>query len=161
MSRFLRNIRKFRGGAKKEKEEEERSPFMTLVWKGLKDGFSSTIGKWVSGVLTFLALSIGGWIVNNTYINPIQLWEISGYVNEIDSRGKPLPGAIVYIVGQKEVQFEADERGYYSGKIKVRKNAGTIILSCNLDGYEFFQKPVDIPVDKGEPIQTNFQLQPL
>lgn len=161
MSRLLRNIRKFRGGAKKEKEEEERSPFMALLWKALKDGFSSTIGKWVSGVLTFLVLSIGGWIVNNTYINPIQLREISGYVNEIDSEGKPLPGAIVYIVGQKEVQFEADERGYYSGEIKVRKNTGAIILSCNLEGYEFFQKPVDVPVDKGEPIRTNFHLEPL
>ncbi len=161
MSRLLRNIRRFRSGERKENEEEKRSPFMALIWKGLKDGFSSTIGKWVSGVLTFLVLAAGTWVVNNAYINPIQVREVSGYVSEIDSGGRPLPGAVVYVVGQKDVQFEADEQGYFSGRIKVRKNTGAIILSCNLEGYEFFQKPVDVPVDKGEPIRTNFHLEPL
>lgn len=160
MSRFLRNIRRFRSSTTKENEDEERSPLMALLWKSLKDGFSSTIGKWVGIVLTFIVVTVGGWILNNTYINPIQVREISGYVHEIDSEGQPLPGATIFVVGQKGVQFEADETGYFSGKIKVRKNTGRLILSCNLDGYKFFQKPVDVPVDKGEPIVTNFQLEP-
>ena len=161
MSKFLRNIRRFRGSAKKENEEEERSPFIALLWKSLKDGFSFTIGKWVGIIMTFIVVTVGGWIINNTYINPLQVREISGYVHETDSEGKPLPGATIFVVGQKDVQFEADENGYFSGKIKVRKNTGQITLSCNLEGYAFFQKPVDVPIDKGEPILTNFQLDPL
>ena len=158
MSRFLR---KFRSDATKENEDKERSPFMALIWKGLKDGLSGTIGKWVGAVLTFIVLTAGGWILNNTYINPIQVREIRGYVYEVDSKGSPLPGATIFVVGQKDVQFEADENGQFSGKVKVRKNTGQILLSCNLDGYEFFQKPVDVPVDRGEPIVTNFQPEPL
>ena len=161
MSRLLRNIRRFRSSTAKENEDEERSPFIALLWKSIKDGFSSTIGKWVGAVMTFIVLTGGGWIVNNAYINPLQEREVSGYVHEIDRQGKPLPGATVFVVGQQEVEFEADENGYFAGKVKVRKNTEQITLSCNLDGYEYFQKPVDVPVDKGEPIVTNFQLQPL
>ncbi|MCO6480329.1 MAG: hypothetical protein J5I94_27055 [Phaeodactylibacter sp.] len=161
MSRFLRNIRRFRSSEKKENEDEERSTIMALIWKGLKDGFSSTIGKWVSIAMTFIVVTIGGWIINNTYINPLQVREIRGYVYEMDSDGKPLTGATVFVVGQKEVQFEADENGYFSGEARVRKNTGQIVLSCNMEGYAFFQKPVDVPVDKKEPIITNFHLKPL
>lgn len=111
--------------------------------------------------MTFIVVTAGGWLINNTYINPLQAREVSGYVHEANSNGKPLPEATVFVVGQKEVQFEADENGRFSGKVRIRKKAAQITLSCSLEGYEFFQKPVDVPVDKGEPIITNFQLEPL
>ena len=114
---YVQILRKFRSDATKENEDKERSPFMADL--KYERPFSGTIGKWVGAVLTFIVLT-AGWILNNTYINPIQVREIRGYVYEVDS-SSPLPGATIFVVGQKDVQFEADENYQFSGKVKVRK----------------------------------------
>lgn len=145
----------------KKEEEEEKLALWPLILKGIKDGISGTVGKWVAGILSLIVLGGGGWIVQNTILNPIQNIPIEGYVHEYDNVAKPLEGATVYVVGKKETQFVTDENGYYEGTLKIRKKTDQVTLTCNKEGYEYFQKPVDIPAEKSPEIKTNFQLEPL
>ncbi|MCB0568625.1 MAG: hypothetical protein KDC66_02625 [Phaeodactylibacter sp.] len=148
----------------KKKEQRERKGLLPFLWesikKGVESGLSGSVSNVVKWALALVFLSGGGLLVNELFINPWENISIEGYVMEYDNAAKPLEGATVFVVGRKGLEFETDENGYFSGQLRVRKKDRALLLSCDHPGYDYFKKPVDIPVDEPKKIRTDFHLQP-
>lgn len=160
MSTPKRNLRQLFSRRAREERRKEQKGFFTFLWEAAKKGVEGSVGNAVKWILGIIVVSGGGWLVNEFFVNPWENISIEGYVMEYDKADKPLVGATVFVVGRRDVEFETDERGRYAGQLKVRKKDKTLLLSCDYPGYDFFQKPVDIPVDKPKTIRTDFHLQP-
>ncbi|HQU57628.1 MAG: hypothetical protein KDD02_24840 [Phaeodactylibacter sp.] len=164
MSTPKRNLRQLFSRRAREERKKEQKGILPFLWesikKGVEGGLSGSVSNAVKWLLAIIFVTGGGWLVNELFVNPWENISIEGYVMKYDQADMPLVGATVYVVGRRQVEFETDEKGYYSGQVKVRKKEKTILLSCDYPGYDYFQKPVDIPVDKPKAIRTDFHLQP-
>ncbi len=134
--------------------------FLSILRKGVREGLSSTIGKGILALATLIVLGAGGWLLDQFIFNPHYSVYIEGYVMEYDNARKPLEGAMVYVEGKAEVEFETNSSGVYSGRFRVRKNDETLRLNCFQEEYIYETKTVDIPLGENKIIKTDFHLKP-
>jgi hypothetical protein len=128
--------------------------------EGIRKGLASTIGKGILALATVIVIGIGGWALDKFVINPWHPVYIEGYVMEYDNARTPVEGAMVYVEGKAEVEFETNGSGFYSGRFRVRKNDETVRLNCFQEEYSYETKTVDIPLGESKIIKTDFHLKP-
>ena len=136
---------------------EKKEGWLLRLWQKLKEAFSSTLMKYLLGLLV---TSVVGFIGNETFYNPMIRFELSGRVVLHDYPEQGVEDAIIYVEG-KTFEAKTNEDGVFSGSMKIRKRSGAITIHCEKYGFEPEHKTVYIPLEKNPRQRTYFILKPL
>jgi hypothetical protein len=140
-----------------ENGEEKSGGWLLKLWQKLKEAFSSTLMKYLLGLLI---TSAAGFIGNELFYNPMIRFELSGRVVLHDYPEQGVEDATIYVEG-KTFEAKTNEDGVFTGSMKIRKRSGAITIHCEKYGFESEHKTVYIPLEKHPGQRTYFILKPL